>query len=319
MSDPEPRLDAVLPLTLRDCERAQILLDSLEIFFPGLHTLHVIAPSSQVAAVASKLRFSRLKIRSEDEVLPELRFWRRLFRATVAFRRRPDGWYVQQLTKLAGPRYVGSAHYLTFDADVICARPTRPSDLVRDGRSLCQRPILPGEHEDWYAWAERVLGLRRQSRYNHGATPLMYATDAMRRLHQHLEARAHAPTQALGRLLPNPGHWNSWVGVLMRNLPWAEHTMYHVFLENQHAFDRYHADIREVRARPLHDHSVWNREEFVAWDPARAFADDGPYFCLVQSWLGIAPEEVRRRVGAVCPGLALPTPGAGHKAAGEGA
>lgn len=304
MNAPEPRLDAVLPLTLRDCERAQILLDSLEVFFPGLHTLHVIAPSAQMAAIRAKLRFSRMALRSEDELLPELAFWRRLFKASVVYRRRPDGWYVQQLAKLAGPRYVGSEHYLTFDADVICTRPIRPGDLVRDGRSLCQRPVHPGEHEDWYAWAERVLGQRRLSRYNHGATPLLYATDAMRRMHEFLEQRASTAMRAVGGLLADSRRWNSWVGVLMRNLPWAEHTLYHVYLENAGPFDRYHVDVGTIGARVLHDHSAWDHEEFRSWDPGPAFAADGPYFCLVQSWLAIPPSEVRQRLAKACPALA---------------
>lgn len=297
----EPRVDAVLPLTLRDCERAQILLDSLEAFFPGLHTLHVIVPDAQRSAIESQLRFSRLVIRNENDVLPELPFWRRLFRASVVYRRRPDGWYVQQLAKLAGPRYVGSAHYLTLDADVICTRPVRPSDLIREGRSLCQRPILVGEHVNWYAWAERVLGQPRLSRFNHGATPHFYATEAMRRLHAFLETRSYAGTRALGGLLADPSAMNSWVGVLMRHLPWAEHTLYHVFLENAHLFDRYHVDVAAIGARALHDRSVWEPGEFEKWDPASAFADDGPHFCLVQSWLKIPPAEVRRRLATVHP------------------
>jgi hypothetical protein len=300
----EPRLDAVLPLTLRDCERAQILLDSLEVFFPDLHTLHVIVPDHQAESVRHALRFSRLALRTESEVLPELSFWRRVFRASVVYRRRPDGWYVQQLAKLAGPRYVGSEHYLTFDADVVCCRPTRPSDLIRDGRSLCQRSDRGDEHADWYAWSERALDRKRTGTLSHGATPLLYATDAMRRLHAHLEDMVWTATRMAGRLLDHPKNLTSWCSVLLRRLPWAEHTLYHVFLESEGQFERYHVDVEAVGGRPLHDRSVWGHGEFEHWDPAAAFGPEGPYFCLVQSWLGIAPADVRRKLASSIPALA---------------
>ncbi len=298
------RVDAVLPLTLRDCDRAQILLDSLETFFPDLHTLHVIVPDHQREAIASTLRFSRIALRTEGDVLPELAFWRRLFRATVAYRRRPDGWYVQQLAKMAGPRYVGSDHYLTLDADVVCTRPTRASDLIIDGRSLCQRATSETEHADWWQWSERALRMQRRTRLFPGATPLFYATDGMRQLHAYLESLANPVLRGVSRLLSDPSLMTSWCAVLLYRLPWAEHFLYHLFLENRDLFGRYHVDCHDVASRPLHDHSVWGRGEFETWQPARAFGPDGPYFCVVQSWLGIAPDDVRRRLADFIPALA---------------
>lgn len=292
----EPAIEGVLPLTLRDVERAQILLDSLEEFFPGLNRLHVVVPGVQRAAIESSLRFARLVVHDEIDIVPELPFWRALFKSTIAFRKRPDGWYVQQLVKMAGPRYVSSAHYLTFDADVICARPVRPSDLIRDGRALCQR--FRDEKADWYNWATRVLGRGRTSELAHGATPLLYASEAMGRLHAYLETRQSTLARLMGNALGVARHWNSWVGVLMRSFPWAEHTLYHVFLESEGLYERYHVDQDQAGARALHDRSVWFPGEFERWDASAAFAEDGPYFCVVQSWLGIPPAEVRRKLAA---------------------
>lgn len=277
-------LDAVLPLTLRDAPRARILVESLRVFAPGIGTLWVVTPDADVAAVESILAGPPVRVLPETEVLPELPFYRRAFRASVALRRRPQGWYLQQLVKMSGPDFVRSDFYLTFDADVFCTRPLRTDDLVRDGRAVCQR-TRDDVHADWYAWSERVLGLKR-SGFRHGVTPLLYSCDGMRALHAFLETRVNP-------LLRAAGH-RGWRGLLLRQTPWAEHTLYYTFLEATGRYERHHVDLT---GRALYDCSVWEKGEFERWSPEPAFAADGPFFCLVQSWLGIPPRDVWERVG----------------------
>jgi len=44
-----------------------------------------------------------------------------------------QGWYLQQLIKLAIAEHIKTDFYLTLDADVICVKPVYFSDLVKDG------------------------------------------------------------------------------------------------------------------------------------------------------------------------------------------
>ncbi len=279
-------LDGVLPLTLKDAPRARILVESLRVFFPGLRTLWVVVPDADVAAVADLLGGPPVRVVAENRVLPELPFYRRAFRATIAFRRRPQGWYLQQLVKMSGPDFVESDFYMTFDADVICTRPVTPGDLVDEGRAACQM-TRDDNHALWYAWAERVLGMKR-SGWRHGVTPLLYSKEAMRELHRYLEGRVSPVLRGLG------GNVAGWRGLLLRQTPWAEHTLYHTYLEASGRFELYH---RRLEGRALYDKSVWQQGEFEAWRPEEAFAPEGPYFCLVQSWLGVPPAAVWERVG----------------------
>ena len=292
---PPARIDAVLPLTARDFERARILLWSLQRFFVDLGTLWVVVPDRDVAAARDVFSWEHVRVRSESEVLPGLGFYRRLFRATVVYRRRPDGWYVQQIVKLAAPAYVDTDFYLTLDADVVCVRTIRASDLVVDGRAICMRGN-PNRNEEWYLWSQRVLGLPR-SRTSHGATPLLYSKEAMTRMHRFLESRAHGLWRRLGKWLANLDAQHpltTWDGYLLRNLPWAEHALYHTFLEAHDLYDRYHWD---ARTRPLHaEDSVWFAAEFERWNPSTLVAPDGPFFAIVQSWLGIPPAQVWARL-----------------------
>ena len=278
------KLDAVLPLTLRDAPRARILVESLRVFFPRLGTLWVVVPDDAVSAVATLLHGPPVRVISETRVLPELPFYRRAFRASVAFRRRPQGWFLQQLIKMSGPDFVDSEHYLTFDSDVICTRPIEPENLIVAGRSVCQRS-RDDIHADWYAWAERLLGMKR-SGFRHGVTPLLYSREGMSALHRFLEGRVHPLLRMAGA--------GGWRGLLLRQTPWAEHTLYYTFLEATGQFERHHL---ENLGRALCDRSVWAKGEFESWRAEPAFAADGPFFCLVQSWLGIPPSTVWERVG----------------------
>lgn len=278
-------LDGVLPLTLKDAPRARILVESLRTFFPALGTLWVVTPDHEVDAVAAVLAEPPVRVIPEGRVLPELPFYRRLFRATIALRRRPQGWYLQQLVKMSGPDFVEGDFYMTFDADVICTRPTTPADLIRDGRAVCQM-ARDDNHALWYAWAERVLGMK-WSGWRHGVTPLLYSKAGMRDLHRYLEGRANPLFRAAG------GPLASWRGLLLRQTPWAEQALYHTFLEATGASERHHT---RLQGRALYDLSVWQQGEFESWRPQDAFGPDGPYFCLVQSWLGIPARDVWERV-----------------------
>jgi hypothetical protein len=291
------KIDAVLPLAPRDFERAQILFRSLELFFEPLGVLWIVVPDASLSGLDRGRLPARARVLPESALLQELPFYRALFRGSYVFRRRPDGWYVQQLVKMSAPSVVETDFYLSLDSDISCVRPVRYADLVTDGRSLCQRYGPSDIHAEWYEWSERVLGLKR-SAWSHGVTPILYSRDGMRELHAFLETRVAGAF----RLLPwpssrGPNPWTSWRGLLIRNLPWAEHTLYYIFLEIRGLFERYHVPLV---GRCLYDGDVTQPGDFDSWPgPILSDAGLGPYFTTVQSWLKIPPAEVWRRLRPV--------------------
>jgi hypothetical protein len=289
-------IDAVLPVASRDIERIQILCFTLRRFFRPLGNLFVITPRSNVEAVQRALNWERVSVISESELLPELATYRRLFKASIVFRRRPDGWYVQQLAKLAAPVVVRSDFYLTLDADVMCLGPLTYGDLIIEGRAVCMRGINE-HHPDWYDWSAKALGLPR-ARWNHGATPLLYSREAMQRMHRFVETRAHPAFRLLSRATGWRG-FASWTAVLLRNLPWAEHALYHTFLEHLDLYDQYHRDC----TRLLHGAgSLWLSENVDSWNAEMLMEPSRPFFGVVQSWLGLPAREVWSRVAPLLGG-----------------
>ena len=261
--------DAVLPITARDVPRAVLLRESLERYASGMRTCWVVAPARELGAAAT-LAGGRFELLAEEELLPDPPFWRRVAR------RRWEGWFVQQLLKLAIAQRLATPFYLTLDADVLAMRPVPVEALVRDGRGVVQ-VARDDIHSDWYEWAERVLGMRR-SGWRHGVTPAVLAVEGVRALADWVEER----------------YQQEWRAALMARLPWTEYALYHTFLETTGRFDDLHVRVeRDV----LYGASVWDAEAFAGWDPAREFgSSESPLFAVVQSIAQIPVEQVRARL-----------------------
>lgn len=292
------RLDAVLPLTAGDVERAQILFRSLDAFFEPLGTCHVVVPDADVDAVRPHVPRDGYVVVPESEVVPEIGwFWATTrLRAKLRLVGPPvHGWYVQQLVKLAAADRVATPFYLTLDADVLCVRATRYEHLVRDGRAVVQ--TTPPNHPEWNDAAERVLGLPRSGR-QYGVTPALLSRDAVLALQQHLEARVGERARRIASRLPARtlprDVLASWRSYLIRSLPWTEYALYHTFLERTGLFDRYHVDGGEDA---LYANCVWMEGQFEDWQPDLSFrADDGFRFSIVQSATRVPPEAVWAKV-----------------------
>lgn len=275
-------LDAVLPLTLVDLDRFDILRASLERHDARLGTCFVVVPERDAAALEPIVVREGWELVSEDSLVPELAGWRRrpqwgLLRHRVPRNGRYPrrGWFTQQLVKLAVVERVRSASYLTLDADVVCTRGFSAGDLVRDGRALARR-TRDDLHPEWYAWAERVLGAPR-SGWTHGVTPAVLSTDGVRSLCDRLGPR--------------------WRSTLLRAVPWTEYALYHTHLEASGRWEDLHVD-----GGPgcLYGASVWHTEDFTDWAP-EASAGDDVFFSVVQSIAGVPADAIRARLAAGAP------------------
>lgn len=298
---PGATMDAVLPLTLRDAERASLLLESLAASFSGLGTLWVVCPDRELVAVERALGRSRsalpLQLRGEASLVPELLLMPWL-----------KGWYRQQLVKLAIHESVGSTLYLTLDADVICTKRVSPELLAPRGLAPCH--VTPQDlHPSWYRGSEALLGLAARRRgVSHNVTPAVLHRDGVAELAQYLERKAGIGAFARGlrgikqRALCARARrtrrfdCSGWRLLLAAGTPWTEYALYYTFLEATGRFERFHAQGADcIYDR---DGSYWraDRQEFSAWAPRISTSDSGaPWFVVVQSNTEVAPLLVRRK------------------------
>jgi Family of unknown function (DUF6492) len=327
------RLDAVLPLTNKDYERFEILRKSLECFFPDLDTCWVVVADREYDDIRAKIWDSRYRVIAESTIIPELRFYD-CIRVIAGRSHKPlHGWVSQQLRKLAIAQHINSQFYLTLDADIVCTRRVRYSDLIINGRALSDRgPIvaastmspkilagnamLPGSlgayhrcmiapaklfdtHNRWYERAAQVLGVRIVNGW-HNLAPALLSREAVIMLQKHLASRVHPALRVISGFLHGQSAPNdllvSWRSYLLRNHPWTEYALYYTFLEAMHLYDRYHFVHADT---VLQGNSVWKREELASWQPRKSFGGkDRPtsFFSVIQSSLEIPAAQVWEKV-----------------------
>ncbi len=294
-------LDAVLPLTLGDVARADLLLESLAQNFSGLRRIWVVCPDAQHAEIAARYAKRQLPfelcVESELKVVPEF-----------ALKLRQSGWFRQQMIKLAIFERIESDFYLTFDADVVCVRPVSVEHLVGSGLGACFL-IKQNEYDYWYKRVERVLRVRAPRRgVMHSVTPALLHRGAVNELRCNLEEKIARSEYSHG-LRGWKQRWYlsgsrmraeyaAWRVYLMAARPWTEYALYYTFLEANGSFERYHY----YAPHSIYDieRSLWhatNNELPADWDPAPAFSGDGPpWFLVAQSNTGISAEIIRNKL-----------------------
>lgn len=286
-------IDAVLALTLQDYERFEILRTSLRRFFADLRTCWVVTPDSDYDRLRSLIRETPYQVICDSAVVPELRFYNLV--------RKTPGWQVQQLIKMGIADRIDTPFYLTLDADVICTRPVRSTDLIADGRAISDR-YRAEIHHQWYRCAERILGLPR-SGWIHGVTPALFSKEAMTLLQEYLSRRVHPALRSAAALLPGRSATRailaSWRSFLLRNVPWTEYALYNTFLEAKGLYDRYHVTLYRVRqdGYVLEGNSVWAADEWRTWQPEKSFGHTARFFfSVVQSNTGVTAADVWAKV-----------------------
>jgi hypothetical protein len=291
MSAKPQTLDAVLPLTASDVDRARLLVRSLERFFEPLGTCYVVAPDGDAAAVARMLPRQRYAVIGESELLPEIGYFWTAARVREKLRLvgpPVHGWYVQQLVKLAVFDRIETPFYVTLDADVIAVRETTYEDVVHEGRAVVQ--TAPPNHPEWNDDAERVLQLPRIRRQC-AVTPAILSREVVEGLVAHVGRLVAARARKLAQGLPTTAAEivAGWRSYLLRRLPWTEYALYHTYLAASGAFDRFH---QLGGDEALYGNCVWIEEQFDDWDPA---ARGEHRFSVVQSATRIPPRAVAAR------------------------
>jgi lipopolysaccharide biosynthesis glycosyltransferase len=290
------KISAVLPLKryqhgYDDAERAKmILFRSLKKFFKldDLEALYIITRDDEYDYIKGAFKDEKeipLCIIKESELVPE-------------FKKFPDlqGWYKQQIIKLAIAERIKTPFYITFDADVICVKPTQYSDLVKNGRALSQGFDAAQwdrkYHEkfkkkwdlypEWYNWAEKLLGMKHTSGLYYGVTPAIMSTEGVKKLYSYLEDRS--------------GNKMNYKEYLIKNIPWTEYALYNVFLEGKNLYDKFH--INSGPESILSDlDSLQPSRPFFFWNPKKCFEGDNKYFFIVaHSMMKISPQKVWGKV-----------------------
>jgi len=253
----------------------------------------VVTPDEDFAVLAAAITDARYTLVRESEIVPEFRSFQKL-----------NGWFKQQAIKIAIARLIKTKFYLTLDADLVCWKMLRHSDLVRHNRAGCY--IQPSDlHPEWYKSSERVLRLPRSGAC-HGVTPAVLSRKCMLMMQKHLSHLAehnllvtewldcHRSLSPQASRSTKATDSRPWVVYLLMNTPWTEYSLYYTFLEATEKFDAHHFRTEHCL---YSTNSLWHANQVSSWDPhGRPARDDHSFFLVVQSNSGVASGYAREKL-----------------------
>lgn len=310
MDNNENKMSFVLPLTLKEqssgmnkwrCDvnnqitkRTGLMLRSFIKMFnqDQIMDFFIVCPSHEIEIINELLSTitsnPSYKVISEVEICPEINEMR-------GRTGKVEGWFVQQIIKLAIHERITTPYYLTFDSDILCMKPFEYADLFKSGKAL-----LNIENKDDYAriyasdfvdreinnkasrfaGSGKILGYQRSQSYKdtfYGETPVILHTATVSSLTKYIADRFSAP----------------WRYLLAINLIWTEYTLYFLYLEMNGTINDIYYKTSCNNVLDL-EKSVWlpsklykekrryNKDHFVG----RKYSDGG-LFVAIQSWLDI--------------------------------
>lgn len=271
-----------------------MLLSFLRMFRQDdLGQFFLVCPEADISTLTTLLRSltddERYQVVSEQLFCPEVALFQD--RKTGAI----QGWYAQQLIKLAAAEHISSDYYITFDSDIICTKPSSYAELIPRGRALLNIET-PDDYTRLYKaetaakavknrdrrfkGCRKLLGGPRPRAYAkryYGETPVILHTHSVRALCNHI-----------GTLANNP-----WQAALASDLHWTEYCLYFQYLEMNNAIDAVH-ELSHCNAVLNWENSIWHMtkryrlpRDYTSWPCLDADRNHG-YFSAVQSRLNPA-------------------------------
>lgn len=304
----EKKIDAVLPMLLKDYDRFRILDKSIKMNLKDLNIFWIIATDREYDSMKRLINDNYYRVITESSIIPELRFYKNLNKILHGpilrgkyicnkGRYNTEGWYIQQLIKLAMAEIVETDYYLTLDADVVCLRQVGYNDLIQNGKAITNT-TKEDQHGEWYEDAERILKMSR-SGLTHGVTPAIFNREAVIELQKYLAKDVHAIFKIISCFFPSNSLLHNiartWRSFLIRNTPWTEYSLYNTFLEAMKLFDKYHI-YKGTDAIYDRSSSVWLNEHIRDWNIDKFFKSDA-YFLVFQSTLHIPIEDLWEKIG----------------------
>lgn len=258
LAAPDTRqIDLVLPLLLRDVDRAHLLIASLKKFWRVTGFLRIIVKDDELNELKRDQVLSSMSPQfiCESEIVAKF----------------PTSWWKQQICKLAASDIVSTKFYLTLDADCLMVRKATYDDLIDpQGRGRIQFDGRTNLLSDWYAGSSRLLK-KPVPLETVSVTPFLLNRELVRRCRREIG--------------PN------WQDKLMQNTSWSEYTLYHV--ASAEVWNQYHFCESQLG---MIDNCVWMKEQAEEWKAEKSFEDPKFFFSVIQSNTNLPASWTKERV-----------------------
>jgi len=264
-------ISIVIPCIYKDISRFRNLLLSINIFVPKdiFEKIYIIVPDDDYNQFFEFIKLQKeifelqdkINIIKESNLIPLNTFSKnRLF-----FLKHKDGWFKQQILKLAIADKINTKFYLILDSDCLFIKKLNSSDLFIEKNNTVLSFLQEEEnyiHDKWWNGSAEFLGITKpflaSLKSGIGVTPQILSVDIVKKLCLFIKDKS-----------PN----DEWYSILWSNRVvhfysfeiWTEFNLYYLFAKRSGLLDKYH--IMKKNCFCDYYKSVWELHESFEWNP----------------------------------------------------
>jgi hypothetical protein len=259
-------IDCVLPIVEKDFDRFLNLRACLDKFNNLDGDIHIILSDNQIEK-ARPLFTGKQKyiIHSENSIIES--------------HNKLDGWWKQQLIKMAMYEFVKTDFYLTLDCDVLIVQPLTIDKLINNNKGIVEYVSWRDWQIEYYRFCKKLMQFNCQPMNHVNVTPFLFNRNLMKFVIDQIKIKATN---------------QSWQSYLANNVGWTEYSLYYSIAWKEKEWDKYHV------CRPdrysWFGNCVWKKPTWDNWKASNSFNQSIFLYTIIQSNTGIAGNEIWERI-----------------------
>lgn len=269
----DKRLSIAIPSIYKDIFKLQNLLFSINeyVSYDLIKTIFIIVPDNELTIFTSFNFFendtilkTKISIIKESELIPINTFSKKNY----FFFRNKNGWFKQQMLKLAISFQIKTKFYLILDSDCVFIKSFQFSDAFLEKNNSILSYLQEEEifiHDKWWKGSAKLLGITEpflnSLKNGIGVTPQILSVEIVKELCHFIESKSEK---------------EKWYSILWSNriqiyppMIWTEYTLYYLFAVRTGIFDNYHVLKKNCIAN--YNGSVWELHHSFEWNPTKSY------------------------------------------------
>ena len=273
-------ISIVIPCISKDISRLRNLLISIHKFVSKdiFEKIYIIVPEDDYKQFFEFIKIEneiiqfqgKIEIIKESYLVPLNTFSKN----SLFFLKNKDGWFKQQILKLAIADKINTKFYLILDSDCLFNKNLSSSDIFIEKNNTVLSYLQEEEiyiHDKWWNGSAEFLGITKpflaSLKTGIGVTPQILSVDIVKKLCHFIKDKSHND------------EWYSilWSNRIVHFYPlkiWTEYTLYYLFAKRAGLLDKYH--IMKKNSFCDYYKSVWELHESFEWNPFKSYCISSP-------------------------------------------
>ena len=265
-------ISIIIPCIYKDIFRLEILLISIKKFVsPDLFDkIYIIIPDDEHTKFTNFISYKKEIIQLKEKINfikeTDLIPLNSLNNKYLFFLKNRDGWFKQQIFKLAIAYKIKSQFYLVLDSDCLFINNFNSSHIFIQKNNQTFSLLQEEEiyvHDKWWKGSAKLLGITKpymeSLKRGIGVTPQILSVDIVKKLCQYLESNSY--NEKWYEIL--------WSNRIVNYFPikiWTEYTLYYLYAKRVEILNKYH--IMKKNCFCDYNKSVWKLHESFEWNPS---------------------------------------------------